>query len=536
MATKQRRQRARPAPSAQTDQAPADAVVGSTAHSRVDAIGAADPSILLAQARRLWQQGDWSALAEVTPADVFPHPDRARLALMAAGAQLQLGRQGAARQWLSQAQAWGCEPQLLRRVLVSGLHNTLARAAALAGDQSRAISHFAAALATTTPASAGRTALEARAGMQLAQLGLSLPEVPGEQAAGNAARPAWITMRSTVVVEGLHGQAAPSPALLATPSAVFAAASSGGPFIRMLHHRYGADDASSFIRRELSVPEPTDGAWLDLGRDAYGRLLVAFARRGAVVQWQHTGEPDDIRPWSAMRSLPCKWVADTPPRILSRDGRPALLLLHDPAARLLRHDAGRQTWSDCALPAALRAPPLLAATSDGCLCLLESRTHVASLPIACALSDDDGATWRPGPSLSLPDAQKVTLAAVGRRSVHVLAAAAEDSPRRLWHAWLDGRNWRVQALATSAWHSTPALVVDHHERAWIWGAPAHDPDGLALCRVGDGAPLETTPLQRASDGAACLQFGHQGQLSVLLVEGSDSNSGNVVRLHELRPL
>jgi FkbM family methyltransferase len=101
----------------------------------------ADPT-LLDRCRTQWQFGDWSSLCALSEAQIREHPDRAKLALLAAAGHQQHGDMQLSRRWSEQALAWGCERKLLAQILVAGVYNTLARAAAAAGDEPRALSHF----------------------------------------------------------------------------------------------------------------------------------------------------------------------------------------------------------------------------------------------------------------------------------------------------------------------------------------------------------------------------------------------------------
>ena len=105
----------------------------------------------LPTAREQWQRGDWAALADMTLDQLQDHPDRAKLALLAAAGHMQLGRNDQGADCLRQAKAWGCNPQLMRQVVIAGVHNTLGKAAALADMPDRADQHFAASLRTVMP-------------------------------------------------------------------------------------------------------------------------------------------------------------------------------------------------------------------------------------------------------------------------------------------------------------------------------------------------------------------------------------------------
>jgi FkbM family methyltransferase len=113
---------------------------------QIQTTDSASPDLLLSQARASWQNGDWQSLAELPASAIQSHPDRARLALLAAVSHNQLGRYDAARRFATLAQDWGCDRRLIARALIGGAHNSLARAAAAAGDDVRATAHFAAAV------------------------------------------------------------------------------------------------------------------------------------------------------------------------------------------------------------------------------------------------------------------------------------------------------------------------------------------------------------------------------------------------------
>jgi hypothetical protein len=131
---------------------------------------------LLERARTQWQFGDWASLAQLERDVLQHHPDRAKLALLAAAGHMQQGDDQAARHYTRLAQDWGCSKRLVSQILVAGVHNTLGRAAAAAGQQPRALRHFESAIAIGAPASAIKLLTRARSSEQLAQLGLSAPQ------------------------------------------------------------------------------------------------------------------------------------------------------------------------------------------------------------------------------------------------------------------------------------------------------------------------------------------------------------------------
>jgi hypothetical protein len=127
----------------------------------------------LAQAKTQWFFGEWGALAKVGPKTLYEHAERDRLALLVGAAHAQLGSFDEAREHVHLALKWGCPPHFVAEVLIAGVHNSLGRAASVTGQQARAQKHFESAVMIEAFGSEGRLISEARAGNQLAQLGLA---------------------------------------------------------------------------------------------------------------------------------------------------------------------------------------------------------------------------------------------------------------------------------------------------------------------------------------------------------------------------
>ena len=137
---------------------------------------------LLERAHTQWQFGDWESLATLDRDPLQHHPDRAKLALLAAAGNLQINNTGKAKQFIRLAQDWGCSKKHVSQILVAGVHNTLGRAAALIGLQPCALKHFESAIAIGAPGSVVRLISQARAGEQYRQIGM--PECALELSAG----------------------------------------------------------------------------------------------------------------------------------------------------------------------------------------------------------------------------------------------------------------------------------------------------------------------------------------------------------------
>ena len=127
---------------------------------------------LLERARTQWQFGEWESLAQINRDTLQHHPDRAKLALLAAAGRLQTDKIDEARQYVRLAKDWGVSKKFLTRILAAGVHNSLGRAAAIAGEQTRALQHFHSAIATGSPGSEARLLVHARISQQYQQLGL----------------------------------------------------------------------------------------------------------------------------------------------------------------------------------------------------------------------------------------------------------------------------------------------------------------------------------------------------------------------------
>lgn len=131
---------------------------------------------LLERARIQWQFGDWASLVRLDRDTLQHHPDRAKLALLAAAGQLQTGGMYLAREFIRLAEDWGCSKKLIMQILAAGVHNSLGRAAAHTGNLPRAFKHFENAIGLGSSGTDTRLMLRARAREQLVQLGLSIPE------------------------------------------------------------------------------------------------------------------------------------------------------------------------------------------------------------------------------------------------------------------------------------------------------------------------------------------------------------------------
>lgn len=125
---------------------------------------------LLERAGTQWQFGDWESLAKINRDTLQHHPDRAKLALLAAAARLQTGNHAEAKKFIRLSQDWGISKKLISQILIAGVHNSIGRAAAIGNQQNRALQHFENAIQIGVPGGDFKLLTKARIQHQLALL------------------------------------------------------------------------------------------------------------------------------------------------------------------------------------------------------------------------------------------------------------------------------------------------------------------------------------------------------------------------------
>lgn len=129
----------------------------------------------LEQARTQWQFGDWESLIKIKSEILNNHPDRAELALFVASGYLQSDKLGKAKKHIRLAKDWGCGEKMLLQILVSGVHNSLGRASAIAGFQAQAFQHFNSAIQSVSPKGDVNLLSQARINHEFTAIGLLSP-------------------------------------------------------------------------------------------------------------------------------------------------------------------------------------------------------------------------------------------------------------------------------------------------------------------------------------------------------------------------
>ncbi len=131
-----------------------------------------DEADLLERASALWLHGDWENLIQIDLDGARQTTTKARLALLRASAHLQSGDSASAGKLVRLALEYGCGRNQAARILVSGVYNSIACAAALADQADKGLQHFESAIAVGLPGADVRMLADTRSRHQLSELGL----------------------------------------------------------------------------------------------------------------------------------------------------------------------------------------------------------------------------------------------------------------------------------------------------------------------------------------------------------------------------
>ncbi len=405
---------------------------------------------LLERARTQWQFGDWESLVKLDRETLQHHPDRAKLALLAAAGQFQQGDARLGRTFVRLAQDWGCSRKLISQIIIAGTHNSLGRAAALLGQEARALAHFNDAIAIGTPASDAKLLTQARVAHQYSQLQLRPPErltqaLSDLSAAGNRLRAvrgsatqssrtgfsikklavinlgdAWAANTINTFIFRHHG-------ILTHDEFQFAALYVDENTLRLIKRHLHTDAVETHdIAGEYNLLEARNG--VSLGYDRDGHLHLTYDH-GAELRYRRSLEPAAIHRWSDELSMTGQHSdrISCPAFILPRGNHPLTLLYRDGlsnrgCARLKSYDEASKSWVD------YPNPILSGAEEDPCPCnaswnhpaigddgslhlsfvwrteLLGQQDAVKNLNVCYACSTDNGLTWvtSKGRSYELP--------------------------------------------------------------------------------------------------------------------------------------
>jgi len=342
---------------------------------------------LLERARKQWQLADWVSLASLNDESLVQHPDRARLALLAGAAKLQLGDRMGARSLLRQSAAWGCDERVVARILVAGVHNTLARVAVLMeAQEQRSLAHFRQAMDGAEASS--RMAIHDRIAIETARLSKATPVRftaffgPARQAANrgsDARRVTEVPSSSVMAPIAPRGYSVPTVRKLVVHELGMGWASNTVNTVIFRHYGIVTDDDFQYtafyvddtvlrvVRRTLSTEavefHDVEGSYnlvdahnsISLGVDSAGYLHMAYDQHGGLLRYRRSLHPTSIDAWSDELSMtgvaehhvtyPC-FIQGSPqaPRqplmLLYRDGQ-----WNKGTARINVYDTERTNWT-----------------------------------------------------------------------------------------------------------------------------------------------------------------------------------------------
>lgn len=169
---------------------------------------------LLDCARTQWQFGDWERLVKIQSNTLQNHPARAELALLVAAGHLQTGSLDKAKKFIHLAKDWACSEKLLIQILVSGVHNSLGRAAAIAGLRTQALTHLTNAIQTVIPSGDSSLLSQARINHEFGTLGLLPPIIKKSVNQDSVSRQASALIEPEEVINQALSLLPDNPALL----------------------------------------------------------------------------------------------------------------------------------------------------------------------------------------------------------------------------------------------------------------------------------------------------------------------------------
>ncbi len=493
-----------------TEIAPVDSDATNSRSSISESVqGAAFPydENLLERSRTQWQFGDWESLAKIERDTLQHHPDRAKLALLAAAGHQSLGDAAEARKHTRLAIDWGCSKKLVTQILISGVHNTLGRAAGIVGQHQRLLRHFESAITVGTPGADQRLLTQARVNEQYRQLALSnlqlrapidgiapAPDLQKQRTltvniiATHQLGDAWSGNTINTVIFRHHG-------ILTSGQNQFTAFYVDAQTMRVVQRDLILDTLQTHdIHGEYNLKDAHNS--ISLGIDRAGHLHISYDHHATQLRYRRSiwpvGPLNALNEWTAEKPMTGQHEARVtyPTFILPRKGFPLTLLYRDGnsakgTARLKTFDEKAQTWSDHPVPilSGTEQKPWTsnaywnhpAIGKDGSLHLsFVWRTHslgeekrVNNLNIGYAHSNDNGLTWYTSKDIQykLPitqvNAEVIYPVSPGSNLINQTSMALDSQNRphivfysndpegipQYQHLWFNGKIWRHQFIS-----------------------------------------------------------------------------------------
>jgi len=331
---------------------------------------------LLDRARQLWQFGEWAQLTLLTQQDIEQHPERAKLALLAASGFSQMGDKELALHWFKQAKKWGCALKLLKQIMISGVENNLAHAAYFSGQAERAQQLMASGIHTVMPHLDGKLLAKSRLSAQHQKIDFAVPAFAKELPLANSS-----SIEGTITPDENKKNKRFNPRLVASFDLGEAWAGNTVNTVIFRHHGiftheghqftsfYVDEKTLRFVCRRLSDDQITQydlaGEYnlkdahnsISMGVDRQGYLHVCFDHHATKLRYRRSLQPMSIDGWTD--DLPMTGQHEDqvtyPTFILPRAGFPLTLLYRDGthnkgSARLKYYNEKSQSWHDKPTP------------------------------------------------------------------------------------------------------------------------------------------------------------------------------------------
>ncbi|CAB3806015.1 BNR repeat-containing protein [Paraburkholderia fynbosensis] len=324
---------------------------------------------LLDRARLQWQFGDWPKLAKLEHCMLQAHPERGRLALFAAAGRLQTGQIAEAEKFIRLAEVWGADKALVCQILAAGIHNSLGRAAALAGNFSKAFRHFESSITSGMPGTDRALITGARIDQQCSQLGIS-PNCFGagphlvrspqggpheyrrftvRQSAEIDLGDAWAGNSINTVIFRHHG-------ILTCEGKQFTAFYVNEHSLRLVQRDLKTNNIQTCdLGGEYNLTDAHNS--ISIGIDRANHIHICYDHHATQLRYRRSVHPGNITEWS--EELPMTGNAETkvtyPTFLQPRNGFPLALLYRDGihnkgTARLKYYDEASGSWADSPLP------------------------------------------------------------------------------------------------------------------------------------------------------------------------------------------
>ena len=290
--------------------------------------------------------------------------DRGSAGGLRAAVHLQLGDDTAAWECIRLARESGCEKQVLLKILVSGVHNTLGRISALLQQEQGVASHFGEAIALS-PFSCDRALFErARTHAQYSQLGATVPLTLPQASHGSEGQSttinvqqiaafnlgdAWSANTINTVIFRHHG-------VMTWNNLQYTAFYIDKSTLRIVQRDLRNDAIKTFdLPGEYNLRDAHNS--ISLGADRTGHIHISYDHHASRLRYRRSKLPHSILEWSEELAMTGhnEESVTYPTFILPRKDFPLTILYRDGihnkgSARIKTYDEDTELWLDAPKP------------------------------------------------------------------------------------------------------------------------------------------------------------------------------------------